>query len=318
MSVFRWTIGVLILTSLLACRKEELALMWDQQLSNTDELLTSVFFLDPQHGFAVGGKTWTLGVSLSTADGGITWQADSLTNKLLYGLYFDEGQRGYCSGIDGYLFRKDEPSGNWNFFRFPEWQQMRDLSFREDGRGVMVGGQAYANGVIVSIGPGMDLDTIHVYEHELNGVCFSDEQTVHAVGYGLVLRSDDAGLTWTPNPIDGDFFRSVHFPSASVGYAVGFNCTIIKTTDGGHRWERLRKGGGVFSAGEPFRSVFFVDEFRGYIVGDHGVFWKTIDGGDKWQVAGNLPEADLYDVHVVGQEGWIVGEGGLIIRFFDP
>lgn len=44
MSVFRWTIGVLILTSLLACRKEELALMWDQQLSNTDELLTSVFF----------------------------------------------------------------------------------------------------------------------------------------------------------------------------------------------------------------------------------------------------------------------------------
>jgi photosystem II stability/assembly factor-like uncharacterized protein len=81
---------------------------------------------------------------------------------------------------------------------------------------------------------------------------------VYAVGHdGVVLRSDDGGLTWTrkrvqlfdrdnPDPRNGAPLLDVLFTDADNGFAVGAYATLIRTRDGGETWEYvdvLNRGG---------------------------------------------------------------------------
>lgn len=81
---------------------------------------------------------------------------------------------------------------------------------------------------------------------------------VYAVGHdGIVLRSDDGGLTWTrkrvqlfdrdnPDPRNGAPLLDVLFTDVDNGFAVGAYATLIRTRDGGETWEYvdvLNRGG---------------------------------------------------------------------------
>lgn len=66
----------------------------------------------------------------------------------------------------------------------------------------------------------------------LTGVGFTDANNGVAVGYGgTILRTEDGGATWSPmtSPTTNDL-HSLHFPTATTGYAVGKTGTIIKFT----------------------------------------------------------------------------------------
>ena len=62
--------------------------------------------------------------------------------------------------------------------------------------------------------------------------------------------------------------------------------------------------------------VKFYEE-KGYLVGDRGTFWRTLNGGNSWQRVKDFPKVDLYDVYVIHNTGYIVGESGRIFRFED-
>ncbi|MCH8903840.1 MAG: T9SS type A sorting domain-containing protein [Bacteroidetes bacterium] len=69
----------------------------------------------------------------------------------------------------------------------------------------------------------------------------------------------------------------VHFPVQDTGYVVGFNGTILKTTDGGTSWNSLNSG-----TSDSFWSVHFINASEGYVVGPPGTILKTVDGGLSW------------------------------------
>jgi photosystem II stability/assembly factor-like uncharacterized protein len=300
---------------LISCGKEKIDLEWIELNSGTAYTLTSVYFTDSNHGHAVGGDTWYRGIYLQTVDGGEQWQMDTLGNKQLFGLHFNQGQKGHAVGIDGYLFKKDEPEANWNFHKLPNWDILRDVCFNNEGNGVVVGGSAFKFGVIMTLGADYAPIAVDTFENELSAVCFSDNKTVHAVGYGIILRSTDSGLNWTISETNGDFYRSVHFPTSTTGYIAGYSGSILKTTDAGQTWKKLIDGDKIAVKNTPFRSVYFVNAEKGYLVGDKGTFWRTTDGGNNWQVIKNFPKVDLYDVYVIENKGYIVGENGRIFRF---
>ena len=54
----------------------------------------------------------------------------------------------------------------------------------------------------------------------------------------------------------------IHFYDADTGYVVGFNGTILKTTNGGSSWTSLSSG-----TTNDLYSMDFVDAFIGYAVG---------------------------------------------------
>ena len=68
--------------------------------------------------------------------------------------------------------------------------------------------------------------------------------------------------------------RSIHFPSRWIGYSVGENNVIYKSTNGGNIWyNQIQLGLGAFN------SVFFINDTIGIAVGDGGLMYRTMNGG---------------------------------------
>ena len=298
-----------------SCGKEKIDLEWVELDSGTSSTLTAVHFTDANNGHIVGGNTWVHGIYLHTNDGGESWQLDTLGNKQLFGMHFNQHQKGHVVGIDGYLYKKETPEASWDFNKLPNWNVLRDVCFSDNDNGVVVGGEAFKFGVIMTLGANYTPLNVDTFENELSAVCFSDEKTVHVAGYGIILRSTNGGMDWQISDVKGDFYRSMHFPSSTVGYIAGYSGSILKTTDAGLNWSKLIDGDKITVKNTPFRAIHFVNTEKGYLVGDNGTFWRTLDGGNNWQIVKGFPDVDLYDIHVIENDGYIVGENGRIFRF---
>ena len=111
---------------------------------------------------------------------------------------------------------------------------------------------------------------------------------------------------WNPqNSGTTENLYSVHFPDASIGYAVGAHNTILKTTNGGSDWVTLVSGGAVGKY-----SAFFIDTLTGYVVGGNGHIKKTINGGNNWTPQYNNISQTLHSVYFPNPDtGYAVGGG---------
>lgn len=303
----------------LACKKEAVSLSVFRELkapAGTDDL-TSVWFSDSLRGVVAGGVIWERGVVLSTADGGETWQTDTLLGKRMECVMFDAGGQAYVCGQDGLVLHRPPGLRSWYPLRV-DFCWNRSCYFWDGRRGVVVAGEGFQGGLARKLGPEAlwVVDTLVPFPNALSAVWFSDSATVHAAGLGYVLRSDDGGRNWVRHNITGDFFQSIHFPNSATGYICGSEGTILKTADGGQSWQTIREGGSLGSKNRPFRAIWFTSAEKGYLVGDDGLFWRTENGGRDWTVLAGLPEAvDATDVFVLGSRGWITGLGGRLFYF---
>jgi len=307
-------IGLIFLS---ACRNESISTSWDERFQDDRYTLNAVVFTDDLNGFAVGGATWFNGVCVHTVDGGQTWQLDSLSDKEMFDIDLDRSGRLSAVGIDGYLFTKQSLDEDWVFHRLRRWDVHRGVDFYDANQGIIVSGIAFQSGVAQQFDKLLQSDIESTFEQELQAVCYSDSNTVHAVGFGQILRSTDQGVNWVPQDIRGDFFQDVCFPSAQVGYVVGRAGTILKTTNGGQDWETISNGDQLLRSNPAFRAVHFLDEQRGYVAGENGLLWKTENGGQDWIEYEDAPDIDFLDIAITSDNGFVVGEFATIFRF-DP
>lgn len=105
---------------------------------------------------------------------------------------------------------------------------------------------------------------------------------VIAVGSGAsIMISENMGVTWSVSYKPANISRfislnAVHFIDSEIGFIVGSNSIILKTTDGGASWEKNASTGTI-----AFKDVYFIDELNGSVIGS-GVCIKTQDGGQTW------------------------------------
>ncbi len=83
----------------------------------------------------------------------------------------------------------------------------------------------------------------------------------------------------------------VYFCNADMGFVVGSEGLILKTTNGGITWSSY--------SGLPnyyLNSVYFTDYQTGYIAGDYGIILKTTNGGLNWTAlnSGTYACLDIY------------------------
>jgi photosystem II stability/assembly factor-like uncharacterized protein len=104
---------------------------------------------------------------------------------------------------------------------------------------------------------------------------------VFAVGErGHVLFSADHGKTWQQVQVPGSAnLTAVYFADAKNGWAVGHAEMILRTADGGERWELAHFEP---ADAQPLLDVWFADASRGLAVGAYGVVFATSDGGRVW------------------------------------
>lgn len=122
----------------------------------------------------------------------------------------------------------------------------------------------------------------------LNRMHFVDNQTGWVAGdSGIIMKTTDGGGEWIVQTSDPDnHMVEIFMLDENYGWALGtklptpgnpeYGTNILKTSDGGHTWNRY------LYPTEFFLAAFFIDSLTGWIGGIHGKLMKTTDGGSSW------------------------------------
>jgi photosystem II stability/assembly factor-like uncharacterized protein len=186
----------------------------------------------------------------------------------------------------------------------------------------------------------------------LFGVAIRPDNTIFIVGSkAMLLTSSDQGKTWLQRTLKeregSDLFQdrdlyAIHFtPGGKVGWIVGEDGVILKTTDGGDTWNRqespntrgpedtarereLHKMYGITSGhGDTGKkpnlyNLYPIDDQTVVAVGADGAMVRTTDGGEHWQLVKSPKLVSLFDVTFVDKNtGFAVGEFSTIISTTD-
>jgi len=208
---------------------------WYPLQSGTENLLKSVYFTDVNTGYMAGN-----GIVLKTLNGGRNW----LVISTLYSgnsIDFINQYTGYI--CEGSIIKTT--NGGVSFTNLGE-SSLISVSFPDANTGYGVG---YNSKIVKTTngGQSFDLQFINMYGNKLNTVYFINPNTGFVAGgkmtspYSAVIyKTVNGGISWydvSPSTSDIDF-RSIHFPSDSIGYAVGgyeyaSSGVIYKTTNKG-------------------------------------------------------------------------------------
>ena len=134
---------------------------------------------------------------------------------------------------------------------------------------------------------------------------------------GHILHSADA-TTWTQVEVPvRAMLTGLTFATPETGWAVGYDATILKTTDGGRSWKIQN----FDPEGQPFFDVLFFDAEHGFAVGKRSQVMETRDGGENWDLVENEVFDFMFHVNQVTRlyddTLLLVGERGLLVRSTD-
>ncbi|MBT1688973.1 PKD domain-containing protein [Dawidia soli] len=115
--------------------------------------------------------------------------------------------------------------------------------------------------------------------------------------YDVIARTTDGGTSWSVtyykamgSAVGRLGLSSVSFATASIGFAVGSDGTVLRTQDAGVSWITVTTA----PATGNLRKVLFIDNQLGFMAGDN-MFLKTTNGGATWTNLGTTYNInDLY------------------------
>ncbi len=103
---------------------------------------------------------------------------------------------------------------------------------------------------------------------------------------------------------------AVSFIDSDNGTAVGYEGTILRTTDGGTTWTSQTS-----VTKNHLEGVSFTDSNNGTVVGQYGTILRTTDGGTTWTSQSSGPTERLNAVSFIDSDnGTVVGQYGTILR----
>lgn len=294
-----------------SCGKEEIQFPWIVRYNSPGFTLTSLRAVGESSLIATGGDTWYEGIFAESQDGGESWTGNILGNKQLFGIG-GKDSLSVTVGIDGYVYEKTGDSA-WIFHRLSHWDILRDIEVLSPRDWIAVGGVAFKEGVIYRIRDRQIVDVIQ-YPHELQWIEQAGDGTLFAGGYGLVVKSSNAGETWSALELSGDFFQDACLLPDGTGYIVGYAGGIWKTSDNGKHWKRIQRPGKLARL-PGLRTIDFQNASTGILAGDAGLIWFTSDGGDTWkEIEGTPGSTDWYDAVIKEDKAWLCGSGASIIE----
>ena len=299
---------------------------WARQPAGTMAWLHGVFFLNQNHGWAVGSK----GTLLETLDGGNAWKPrGSSTDDVVRDIFFIDEKNGWMvcevniyqlKNVDeprAYLMKTTDGGENWKRIEIKELDVNAVLVravFNRNGRG-------WAFGEAGSIYTTHDAGDTWVKLRSptrrlLLGGIFVDEYRGWIVGAGAtIIQTSDGGESWyqstLPQVEKSTRFTATSFVDNRKGWAVGSGGSVYRTDNGGRTWQRQESTVNV-----DLFDVKFVDALEGWAVGAQGTIIHTVDGGEHWTTERSGTEHPLERVFFTNRNrGWAVGFGGTVVAY---
>ncbi|HEY1756003.1 MAG TPA: YCF48-related protein, partial [Bryobacteraceae bacterium] len=275
----------------------------------TSPNFSSVSFVDPWHGWAVGA-----GVPIKTTDGGETWQSVSSPAGGLNAISFVDALHGWAVGLSGTILATTDGGETWRTQPAPTKEELRSVRFTSARRGWAVG---FDDSILTTEDGGatwVDTTPKGYTGIGLQSVYFVDANRGWIVGsQGTLMVTTDGGATWKSTASSGTLYSVYFAPDGQAGWAAGGR--ILATTTGG-----LPSIDQTPSGPQPrsLHSIYFVGSLLGWTVGEGASILHTTDGGAHWQPQTSPLSEDLDSVHFVNdKQGWIVGSGGTILATDD-
>ncbi|MET0776453.1 MAG: YCF48-related protein [Pseudomonas mandelii] len=248
---------------------------WTQAKVPTRQLLTSVFFADDQHGWAVGHDAQIL----ASEDGGATWtkQFEDLKRESpLLDVWFQDVNSGFAVGAYGALLATTDGGKHWE-----------DASDRLDNED----------------------------QYHLNGIAAVKDAGLFIVGeQGSMFRSADWGQTWEKleGPYEGSLFGVIGTAQANTLLAYGLRGNLFRSTDFGTTWEpvELKAARGALEFG--LSGATLLDDGSIVIVGNGGSVIRSNDNGETFSVFNRPDRISVSAVTAAGNGNLILaGQGGV-------
>lgn len=94
-----------------------------------------------------------------------------------------------------------------------------------------------------------------------------------------IHKTTNGGLSWTDQSsgYSATRFMDIFILNEQTAFMSGNDGLIIKTTDGGNKWETKTTG-----TKEQLWGLHFLDDQTGFACGAYGMILKTEDGGESW------------------------------------
>lgn len=222
--------------------------LWTPRDSKTNEMLTSVSFIDDQYGWAAGHG----GVIIHTDDGGENWEvlrASSPRNLPLFDIQFVSRKVGYACGAYDTLLKTTDGGVSWNSLSTGADVIYNGLFFHDVENGFLLG----EFGTLLRTSDGgatWEQMNIDGYQGSLFGIIFLSPQKALAHGIrGKLILSQDGGENWADIPSGTE---EALFMAARKGddvAVVGRSGVYLLSNDGARTFTRKQEPGNNSFAG---------------------------------------------------------------------
>lgn len=264
---------------------------WRQAKSvPTRDMLTAVFFIDQDYGWAVGHDE----TILNTMDGGETWTRSHFAPEAqqpLLDLWFANRVSGIAVGAYGAYFTTNDGGRTWSGAKFSPAAPAPKAATPSTGAAQSAEDDA-------ELPP----------DYHLNRIVGVGNRLYIAAEGGQLYRSDDRGANWRalPSPYEGSFFGLVPIRGEGL-LAFGLRGHLFKSADAGNTWTRLDS-----HTTAMLTDGYVINDLRVVIGGLTGVLLVSGDAGETFRLT---QQDDRKGVSAVlpGPAGAVVvaGEGGV-------
>src|SRR6187551_3881496 len=249
----------------------------------TRVMLTAVFFVDGQYGWAVGHDE----TILNTVDGGETWTRSHFAPEAqqpLLDLWFANRVSGIAVGAYGAYFTTNDGGRHWASARF------------------------VAPPAVPKAGAPASADDEPPPDYHLNRIVGVGNRLYVAAEGGQLYRSDDRGARWRalPSPYEGSFFGLVPIRGDGL-LAFGLRGHLYRSADSGETWTQLES-----HTTAMLTDGVTINDLRVIISGLAGVMLVSGDGGETFRLTQQDDRKGLSAL-LPGPAGKVIvaGEGGV-------
>jgi len=236
---------------------------WQQSKVPVQSTLTSVFFLNAKHGWAVGHDA----TILNSVDGGLTWQIQQYKpdlEKPLLDITFKNDKEGVAIGAYGLFFRTHDGGKTWNNEFHEEFLLPDDVEYLAELKAEDE--DAY-------------IDEISSILPHFNRIIV-DGRTLYMVGeIGLIAKSNDFGLNWQSfdEIYQGSFFDMARTDQGNL-LVVGLRGHVFRSLKNGTPWQARSTNTTAL-----LNDIVLGENNRIFLLGNNGTLLESNDDGQTFR-----------------------------------